>query len=69
MKKLIIIIVACYIVGISVDAYMGFIMGRKIEQDKIDLPEEIKALSTDQTNPDTMLSYQYDGKIYMRFKH
>lgn len=48
---------------------MGYNLGLYSQQQKIDLPEEIYALSTDKNKPDTLIGYQINGVITIGFKH
>lgn len=68
MKKLIAIIIVCYLGCACISAYIGVMLGRKKEQDRVRWPEEIKALSTDPLRPDTLTGYQSKGVIHIQFK-
>lgn len=48
---------------------MGYNLGLYSQQQKIDLPEEIKAISADEKNPDTLTGYQHNNVLYINFKH
>jgi hypothetical protein len=41
--------------------------GSRIATDRVDLPEEYKAISPDSLRPDTLTAYRVNGVIYLGF--
>ena len=48
---------------------MGYRISEIKQQSKIDLPEEITIVSSDEKHPDTLLGYTLNNRLYIRFKH
>jgi len=71
MSKSAIITIIIFAVAITwlSGIYVGFIVGKFNQQQKIDLPEEIQAITTDRNKPDTLTGYQLNGILYINFKH
>ena len=57
-----------FFIMILATAFMGYIVGRYQEQQRYDMPEEMKAISKTQFKPDTMVVWQDDGKYHFWFK-
>ena len=64
MKKLILSIIAL-IAGLIWSFYVGAIY----QGSKIDLPEEINAISTNPSKPDTLIGYKEDNILHIGFKN